>query len=101
MTTPRATSGGMAAPKPPRGRYPNFDFIRLLAASSVIFSHSFLIGDGDERGEPLVRLLGPHNIIGIYGVHCFFMISGHLVTQSFLHSSCTMDYLRRRFLRIY
>lgn len=84
-----------------RESYPNFDFIRLLAASSVIFSHAFLIAEGDQTREPLIRLLGPGNAIGIYGVHCFFMISGFLVTQSVLKSNSVLEYLWRRFLRIY
>lgn len=84
-----------------RASYPNFDFIRLVAASSVIFSHAFLIADGDQTREPLIRVLGPGNAIGIYGVHCFFIISGFLVTQSLLQSKSVLEYLWRRFLRIY
>jgi peptidoglycan/LPS O-acetylase OafA/YrhL len=63
-------------------RYPNFDVIRLVAASSVIFSHAFLISEGTDENEPLVRLLGDHNITGIYGVFVFFTISGLLVTKT-------------------
>jgi peptidoglycan/LPS O-acetylase OafA/YrhL len=84
-----------------RETYPNFDFIRLLAASSVIFSHSFLIGDGSETREPFVQLLGPNNILGIYAVFCFFIMSGFLVTQSLLTAPSVPNYLWRRFFRIY
>lgn len=51
--------------------------------------------------EPFVRLLGPHNIVGIYGVFVFFIVSGFLVTQSLLVSPSTLSYFWRRLLRIY
>lgn len=82
-------------------RYPNFDVIRLIAASSVIFSHAFLIGEGTEGNEPLVRLLGAGNIAGIYGVFIFFIISGLLVTQSSIGTHSVPRFLWKRFLRIY
>jgi hypothetical protein len=67
------TSAAGTSPSRPAGaRYPNFDFIRLVAASSVIFSHAFQISEGTDENEPLVRLLGAHNIAGIYGVFIFF-----------------------------
>lgn len=62
--------------------YPNFLFIRLIAAATVIFSHAFLIAEGIEDNEPLVRLLGPHNILGIYGVFIFFFASGFLLPRA-------------------
>ena len=49
----------------------NFDALRLIAASSVILSHSFLIADGHERNEPFVGVFG--HILGIYGVFVFFI----------------------------
>lgn len=81
--------------------WPNFDFLRLAAATLVVFSHAFLIGEGSEVSEPFVRLNGPHNALGVYGVHCFFIISGFLVTTSLARSNGTLDFLWRRFLRIY
>ena len=75
--------------------------IRLCAAASVIFSHSFLIGEGTEENEPLVQLLGPHNILGIYGVFIFFIASGFLITQSALASSSPASYAWKRVRRIY
>lgn len=84
-----------------REEYPNFTFIRLVAAASVIFSHSFVIGEDNEAREPFVQLLGHGSILGIYGVFCFFIVSGFLVTQSLIRSESTLNYLWRRFLRIY
>ena len=62
--------------------FPGFDGLRLLAAFAVIFSHSYLIATGTEADEPFVRLLGPRNIIGLYGVFAFFSISGFLLARS-------------------
>jgi peptidoglycan/LPS O-acetylase OafA/YrhL len=80
--------------------FDNFDALRLLAAVSVIFSHAFVIAEGTEVNEPLVRLLGPGNILGAYGVFIFFVVSGFLVCRSFERSRLD-DYLRKRMLRIF
>jgi peptidoglycan/LPS O-acetylase OafA/YrhL len=82
-------------------RYPNFDVLRLAAASSVIFSHAYLLVDGSERREPFVRLLGDHNILGLYGVYTFFVMSGFLVSGSLDYSGSIVSYLMKRALRIY
>jgi peptidoglycan/LPS O-acetylase OafA/YrhL len=84
-----------------RRDYPNFLFIRLVCAASVVFSHSFLIGEGSEQNEPLVRLLGPGNILGIYGVFIFFFASGFLITQSAFGSQSAFSYAWKRIIRIY
>lgn len=81
--------------------FPNFDYLRLIAASSVIFSHSFTISQGGEANEPLVRLWGPENIVAIYGVCVFFMISGFLITMSAVNSRTMLQYAANRLLRIY
>ena len=81
--------------------YENFGFLRLIAAGSVMFSHSFLIASGNEYGEPLVMLLGPHNIVGIYAVFVFLILSGFLVSRSAELSSSTISFLWKRSLRIY
>src|SRR5687767_6392491 len=51
----------------PHAPLPGLDGLRLLGAVSVLFSHSYLIAAGSEEAEPLVRLLGPNNIFGLYG----------------------------------
>ena len=80
-------------------RFRNFDMLRLVAAASVIFSHSFLIVDGHERNEPILKLTG--YIVGIYGVFVFLIVSGYLVTQSLFQSSSFRDFAWKRALRIY
>jgi len=85
----------------PTSRYQNADFLRVIAAASVIFSHSFLIADGSEANEPFVRLLGDGNILGVYGVHVFFILSGFFVTVSISTSTSAWHFLWKRFLRIF
>jgi len=73
--------------------------MRLLAASMVIFSHSFFLS-----GIPL-----PHNHkwlslafkSGGVGVSIFFVMSGFLITQSFQNSDNIFSFLWKRILRIY
>jgi peptidoglycan/LPS O-acetylase OafA/YrhL len=96
-----ALAPGATLPAPVRREFSNFDYIRLAAASAVIFSHSFLIADGKEDNEPFVRLLGPKNILGFYGVFAFFVISGFLITQSGRTSRSVAAYAWSRVLRIY
>ena len=79
----------------------NFDALRLLAAISVIFSHSCLIADGTQRHEPLIQLTGNHSILGLTGVFVFFAISGFLVTQSFEETGDPLRFLAKRALRIF
>src|SRR5437763_3287343 len=79
----------------------NFDALRLIAAVSVIFSHSFLIAEGSQNNEPLIRLTGNQAILGLTGVFVFFAISGFLVTQSFEQTGNPWHYLVKRGLRIF
>jgi peptidoglycan/LPS O-acetylase OafA/YrhL len=79
----------------------NFDALRLIAAVTVIFSHSFLIADGNENHEPLIMLSGRQSILGLAGVFVFFTISGFLVTQSFEETRGPVGYLVKRCLRIF
>jgi peptidoglycan/LPS O-acetylase OafA/YrhL len=79
----------------------NFDAVRLLAALSVVFSHSFLIAEGSEASEPFVRITGNQCILGLVGVFVFFIISGYLVTESYCHRPAPGRFAVRRMLRIY
>jgi peptidoglycan/LPS O-acetylase OafA/YrhL len=100
-TIARKGHGMEEGSQPGKRRYPNFDVLRLCAASGVIFSHSFVIADGGHANEPLVRLLGPENPIGIYGVFVFFIMSGFLVSRSVSQTGSLARLLMRRILRIY
>jgi peptidoglycan/LPS O-acetylase OafA/YrhL len=83
------------------GRQNNFDALRLAAAVSVVFSHSFLIADGTQDHEPLIWLTGNQSILGLVGVFVFFAISGFLVTQSFEQTADPWRFLAKRALRIF
>jgi peptidoglycan/LPS O-acetylase OafA/YrhL len=79
----------------------NFDSLRLFAAAIVMFSHAFLIAEGNENHEPLIVLSGRQSILGLAGVFIFFAISGFLVTQSFEQTRSPWRYLAKRALRIF
>jgi peptidoglycan/LPS O-acetylase OafA/YrhL len=79
----------------------NFDATRLLAALSVVFSHSFLIAEGSEANEPFALITGNQCILGLVGVFVFFIISGYLVTGSFCRRAALGHFGLRRTLRIY
>jgi peptidoglycan/LPS O-acetylase OafA/YrhL len=85
----------------PRHRRNNFDALRLIAALSVVFSHSFLIAEGSEANEPFIWLTGNQCILGLVGVFVFFVISGYLVTESWCRSPLPGRFLLRRTARIY
>jgi peptidoglycan/LPS O-acetylase OafA/YrhL len=78
----------------------NFGALRLFFASVVILSHSAEIVDGDRHRELLHSIFGTLTF-GILGVDGFFVISGYLITKSFLSSPSLFDYAKRRVLRIY
>lgn len=102
MTEPDGTARSFSADRSRlRAELTNFDYIRLVAASAVIFSHSFLIAEGSEANEPFVRLLGEKNILGLYGVFTFFVVSGFLITESACESNSIGGFAWRRLLRIY
>jgi peptidoglycan/LPS O-acetylase OafA/YrhL len=79
----------------------NFDALRLAAAAAVVFSHSFLIAEGSQDHEWLIRLTGNQSILGLVGVFVFFAISGFLVTQSFEETGDAWRFLAKRALRIF
>jgi len=65
----------------------------------VIVSHSPELIDGSRFKEPFTRLFGTLSF-GDLGVDIFFLISGYLITKSYLTSG-RLSYLARRVLRIY
>lgn len=78
----------------------NFDALRLIAALSVVFSHSFLIAEGTQQREWFVILTGNQCVLGLVGVFVFFVISGYLVTESFCRHPSPGRFALRRTLRI-
>ena len=82
-------------------RHNNFDALRLVAAASVVFSHSFLVAEGTQDNEWLIWLTGNQSILGLVSVFVFFAISGFLVTQSFEETGDAWCFLAKRALRIF
>lgn len=83
------------------GKHENaFGFLRLMLASLVIVSHTPQLVDGDRSREPL-SLLFPSTTFGDLAVDGFFIISGFLITGSYLNSRSAVSYLRKRVARIY
>jgi peptidoglycan/LPS O-acetylase OafA/YrhL len=79
----------------------NFDTLRLIFAFLVIFSHSFPLGSGSYDTEPLWALTRGQTELGKVSVWGFFVISGFLITQSWLRSPSPIKFLGRRIGRIY
>ncbi len=98
---PLTAIGAIAAAPASGHRANNFDAVRLAAALSVVFSQSFLIAEGSEANEPFARITGNQCILGLVGVFVFFIISGYLVTESYIRQPAPGRFLLRRMLRIY
>lgn len=73
----------------------NFDTIRLIAASLVLYGHSFVFLG---LREPLFLSWIP---LGPLGVYIFFTISGYLISQSWDRDRNFKRFIIRRFLRIF
>ncbi len=78
----------------------NFDTLRIFAALLVFFSHSFPLTYGSDAAEPLFRLTHGRSTIGHLGLILFFVVSGYLVTRSFLRSGSSVRFLLARGLRL-
>lgn len=82
----------------------NLNGVRLILALSVIISHSFPIcygSGGESKGEPLMLLTNNQMALGNAAVNLFFVISGMLITASWLRSNSMQEFLWKRILRIY
>jgi peptidoglycan/LPS O-acetylase OafA/YrhL len=82
-----------------QGRDNNIQLLRLLSAAGVIVFHSYALS-GHINDDPVYRLTGETNS-GSLGVRCFFMLSGFLVTQSWLRRPHLPAFAAARVLRIY
>lgn len=78
----------------------NFDFIRVAAATMVIFSHSYPLALGGDGQEPLTLLTGRQVTFGTVAVDIFFIISGFLVFYSLDHTRSLGRFFKSRALRI-
>lgn len=78
----------------------NFDIIRFIAASLVIFSHAYPL-TGNNGAEPFGLICNGQMSFGGLAVKVFFVISGFLITQSFDRSKNVLQYAKARILRIF
>ena len=78
----------------------NFDALRFLLATLVLFFHCFALlrGSGAQRESGLERVA---DFGGTIAVPFFFVISGYLVTQSWCRTPAPGAFLQKRILRIY
>jgi peptidoglycan/LPS O-acetylase OafA/YrhL len=90
------------------GRDNNFNLVRFLAASLVIYEHCFPLvlgvdAQGNRRfdGEWLHETSGGYLSCGGLGVAIFFVISGFLVARSLDQSASLGRFVQARVLRIY
>ncbi|MBA4373739.1 MAG: acyltransferase [Thermodesulfovibrio sp.] len=81
------------------GRDNNFNLIRFVAASTVLFSHSFPLAIGPLAVEPQLQALGTS--FGGIAVDIFFIVSGFLVTASLLNRRSMPAFIWARAVRIY
>jgi peptidoglycan/LPS O-acetylase OafA/YrhL len=80
----------------------NFDCLRLLAALLVVFAHSFMCLNLPQPA--MVAPADPNQqiTVGTLGVTIFFVISGFLITRSYLtNNGNIINYAKSRVLRIY
>jgi peptidoglycan/LPS O-acetylase OafA/YrhL len=90
-----ASSTGNA---PQRNRI--FDFVRIVLAMLVLLSHAPELIDGDRSRELLTRYGHVGISFGEVGVDFFFVLSGYLITRSWVLDPKLGDYLKKRVLRI-
>ncbi|WP_425033151.1 acyltransferase family protein [Pelagibacterium sp.] len=75
----------------------SYNAVRLIAAVSVVLSHSLLLGLNSPRYDPLSWAAYD---LGATAVNVFFVLSGAMLTNSVLHRGLAR-FARNRFLRIY
>lgn len=71
----------------------------MLAAFAVLVSHSYYLTTGRVEAEPLYVSTGM--TLGTFAVHCFFVMSGFLVTNSLSRRQSLSSYSWARAVRIF
>ena len=84
-----------------RGRSNNFDVIRFTLALLVIVTHSYGSLLGPSAAEPLLAATRGQLGFGDLAVDFFFVISGFLITASWINGQGLLSFLSKRVLRIY
>jgi len=96
MSTPDLTFERLS-----EGRSNNFDILRLALAVLVVLNHSYGLLLGPSAPEPMVVLTRGQVGFGDLAVDFFFVISGFLITASWINSRSLPRFLSKRIARIY
>lgn len=78
----------------------NYNLLRFVFASLVIVSHAIEIKFGNRDNEILTRIFGTLSF-GELAVDSFFILSGFLISKSWIERPDIAFYLKSRILRIY
>lgn len=81
------------------GRTDNFLLLRILAALAVIYGHSFVLARQDGSQDWFIRNGWPM-YSGDIAVAVFFVISGFMVSGSYLSRASLAEFAKARLLRI-
>src|SRR3990170_1234498 len=81
-----------------QGRDNNYNLLRFVASSMVIYFHSYILSGSGK--DPLFELVG-YTDIGQCAVNVFFAVSGFLVTKSLVSRRNLTAYFEARILRIF
>jgi peptidoglycan/LPS O-acetylase OafA/YrhL len=79
----------------------NFGALRILLAVAVVFSNSFLLGNGVTDADPMKRFNHHQAITGHVAVDLFFIMSGYLVALSLMRDRSLGRYFLHRIRRVY
>ncbi len=79
----------------------NFGALRILLAAAVVFSDSFLLGDGMTDADPMKRFNHHQAITGHVAVDLFFLMSGYLVALNLIRDAALPRYFWHRIRRVY
>lgn len=81
-------------------RSDNFLILRMVAASMVIYGHAHAIAPAVNATDLFVRM-GWGIYSGDIAVNVFFLVSGFLVTGSYIRQKSLYAFAKARFLRVY
>jgi len=84
-----------------QNRNNNFNAIRFICASLVIYSHAYPLTGHAEETNFLYKIMNGFFSLGSLSVAIFFIISGIFITKSYCESKSNLLYVKARLLRIF
>ena len=78
----------------------NFDTLRIVAALGVVVAHSIPLTYGPTRLDTLWAFSHGRATIGSVAIQVFFIISGYLITASYINTKNPRRFVRARVLRL-